>query len=95
VAASCGGETNAGIGACLVDGAGGTDCQEGGTRKEKETCAAADPCAPGLACVGPASGTKVCRRWCRVGTSDCGGSTQCTAFSTKVMADGVEYGVCP
>ena len=29
------------------------------------------------------------------GTNDCGGSTVCRAFSTKVMVSAVEYGACP
>lgn len=94
-ASSCGGKTNAGIGACYVDNQGGTDCQTSGAKTENQVCANADECGPGLVCITPSTGSSVCKRWCRVSTSDCGGSVQCRGFSTKVMVGTVEYGACP
>lgn len=96
---SCGGKTNAGVGVCFVDDKGGTDCQEGGTRTQNQTCTPQDECGPGLVCVTPSNGPSTCKRWCRVGTTDCGGSVQCQSFSTKVMvktaSGSLEYGACP
>lgn len=96
---SCGGDTNAGVGVCLVDGDGGTDCQQAGTRKENQGCSPQDDCGSGLVCVTPTNASSTCKRWCRVGTTDCGGSVQCQSFSTKVMvktaSGSLEYGACP
>lgn len=94
---ACGGTTAAGTGVCFVDDKGTTDCQKGGTRTENQTCSPTDDCGPALVCVDITQGgakSSLCKRWCRVGTADCGGST-CGSFSTKVMVNGVEYGVCP
>jgi hypothetical protein len=92
---SCGGKTNAGVGVCFVDDKGGTDCQEGGTSAENQACSPQAECGPGLVCISPAGGSDTCKRWCRVGTNDCGGVAQCRGFSTKVMVGTVEYGACP
>ena len=96
---SCGGKTNAGTGVCFVDEQGGTDCQEGGSRAENQTCSPADDCGPGLVCIKTTSGAgtaaDTCKRWCRVGTNDCGGTAICRGFSTKVMVGTAEYGACP
>lgn len=94
-ASSCGGKTNAGTGVCFVDNEGNTDCREGGSRTENQTCSPTDECGPGLVCTTPSTGGGSCKRWCRVGTNDCGGSTACRAFSTKVIVSAVEYGACP
>lgn len=92
---ACGGKTNAGIGECFVDDKGVTDCQEGGPQAENQSCSASAGCGPGLVCVTPSGSSNVCKRWCRVGTADCGGSVPCSGFSTKVMVGTVEYGACP
>ena len=92
---SCGGKTNAGTGVCFVSNDGTTDCQEGGSRTENQTCSPTDDCGPGLVCITPSTGSDSCKRWCRVGMSDCGGSAVCRGFSTKVMVGTVEYGACP
>lgn len=99
-ALSCGGTTAAGTGVCIVDDKGNTDCQEGGSKKELETCVGNgtfEDCGPALVCVSVTSGgntTQQCRKWCRVGMSaDCGGKA-CQGFGTKVMVGTVEYGVC-
>ncbi len=95
-AMSCGGTNGAGTGVCISDDEGGTECVSGGTRKLNETCATADDCGPSLVCVLGQSGTSgSCKRWCRVGTSDCGVAVTCRAFAPKVMAGGVEHGACP
>ena len=92
---SCGGKTNAGTGVCFVGNDGTTDCQDGGSRTENQTCSPTDDCGPGLVCITPSTGSDTCKRWCRVGTSDCGGSAVCLGFSTKVMVGATEYGACP
>lgn len=94
-AESCGGTTNAGVGACFVDDKGGTDCREGGTRTAGQTCSATDKCGPGLVCATSGS-SSVCRRWCRVDQlpSDCGAAQACTGFSSEVKVGSVVYGVC-
>ncbi|MCB9612870.1 MAG: hypothetical protein H6722_10505 [Sandaracinus sp.] len=58
--------------------------------------AACDPavgiaeCGPGLVC-----NTNRCLPWCRVGSSDCAPyGTVCARFSTPVVLEGVELGVC-
>jgi len=95
---SCGGTNAAGAAGCVPDGAGATDCELVGTAQAGQACsgtATAPNCAAGLTCVQLANSSKVCKKWCRVGTSDCGGSTTCTGFSTKIKVGAVEYGVCP
>jgi hypothetical protein len=95
---ACGGTTAAGTGVCLVDDKGATDCQEGGTRTENQSCSPTDDCGPALVCVSiTQSGvtTSSCKKWCRVGTADCGAGKTCGGFSTKVLVGGVEYGACP
>lgn len=97
-ATACGGMTAAGTGVCSLDGSGGTDCRAGGNLTEKQTCSESALCGPGLACISYKQGTDTrseCLRWCHVGTKDCGGTTTCQGFSTKLMVDGVEIGVCP
>lgn len=92
---ACGGTTAAGTGVCMVDDKGATDCALGGTKAVNAACTN-DDCGPGLVCT--TSGTATagsCKKWCRVGTTDCGGTTACTGFGTKVMVSGVEHGVCP
>lgn len=92
----CGGTTRAGTGTCVPDGDGGTDCTPGGTVAEKQLCSETRLCAPGLACVSLSVGGDECRRWCRVGTTDCGAGRTCSGFTQgKVYVDGVEHGVCP
>jgi hypothetical protein len=91
---SCGGKTNAGVGACYSDGKGGTDCQEGGTHAENEKCSQEDKCGPGLVCVNTSSSSS-CKRWCRLGHNDCGGTAKCAGFSNEVKVGNVVYGACP
>jgi hypothetical protein len=68
----------------------------GGARTAGQTCSPTDDCGAGLVCTltGTAT-TGTCRKWCRVGTNDCGGTASCTGFGTKVIVGGVEHGVCP
>jgi len=97
-AASCGGTTAAGTGICMLDGQGGTDCANvAGTPKAlNQACAPEDDCAGGLVCVVTGSATTgSCKKWCRVGTNDCGGTTTCNSFQTKVMVGTTEYAACP
>ncbi|MBX3204596.1 MAG: hypothetical protein KF764_05975 [Labilithrix sp.] len=91
---SCGGNTNAGIGVCYVDDQNGTDCQEGGSRAEGQTCSPSDACGPGLVCT-TTNSVSTCKRWCRVGQNDCGGNRTCTGFSPEVKVGDVVYGACP
>jgi len=91
----CGGTSSAGTGVCQVDDLGNTDCAKGGTRTVGQTCGATDLCGPGTVCAGNATVGNTCRKWCRVGTNDCGGAVACTSFTTKVMAGGVEFAGCP
>jgi hypothetical protein len=93
---ACGGTTAAGTGVCMVDDNGATDCAMGGARTAGQTCGPTDECGPGLVCTltGTAT-TGTCKKWCRVGKTDCGGTTACTGFQTKVIVGGVEHGVCP
>lgn len=93
---ACGGTTAAGTGVCMVDDKGATDCQAGGTRTLGQTCTPDDDCGPALVCVVTGSATTgTCKKWCRVGTNDCGGSVTCGGFQTKIMVGAVEYGACP
>jgi len=96
---ACGGTTAAGTGVCQVDDQGKTDCQSGGTRTVGQSCSPTDDCGPALVCVLNAGSTTAgtCRKWCRVGTPDCGGSAVCGGFQTKidVGTPPVEYGACP
>ncbi len=95
---ACGGTTTAGTGACVVDDKGNTDCESTtGTKTESQTCTGND-CGPGLVCVSVTSGgttTSSCKKWCQVGTADCGAGKTCGGFGTKVIVDGKEYGACP
>jgi hypothetical protein len=91
----CGGATRAGTGVCVLAAEGQTDCVAGGARLEGQTCSPADDCGPGLVCVtAGGGGESTCRRWCRVGQSDCGPVEQCAGFQTPALVDGVEHGVC-
>ena len=93
---ACGGTTAAGTGVCMVDDTGVTDCAKGGTRTVTQACTPTDDCGPGLVCTTSGTGTAgSCKKWCRVGTNDCGGTTACNGFQTKVMVGGVEHGACP
>jgi hypothetical protein len=95
-AAACGGTTAAGTGVCSVDAAGATDCAKGGTRTLGQVCTPTDDCGPALVCAVPGAAVNgTCKKWCRVGTNDCGGATACNGFGTKVMVGAVEYGACP
>jgi hypothetical protein len=95
---ACGGTTAAGTGACLVDDKGNTDCEKTtGTKTENQTCTGND-CGPGLVCVSVTSGattTSSCKKWCQVGSADCGTGKTCGGFGTKVIVDSKEYGACP
>lgn len=92
---ACGGATAAGTAACvLADGA--TDCAKAGTKALNQTCTPTEDCLPGLVCAVTGGATNgICKKWCRVGTNDCGGATACNGFGTKVIVSGVEHGVCP
>ncbi|HSO35265.1 MAG TPA: hypothetical protein VLT33_22205 [Labilithrix sp.] len=92
---ACGASGSAGTGVCQVDSAGNTDCVKGGTRAVGQVCTPTDDCGPGLVCAGNATSGNTCRKWCRVGTNDCGGAVACTSFTTKVMVGAVEYAGCP
>ena len=93
---ACGGTTAAGTGVCMVDDNGDTDCASGGTKTAGQACSPADDCGPGVVCTLTGTATAgTCKTWCRVGTNDCGGTTACTGFQTKVIVAGVEHGACP
>lgn len=85
--ATCGGAV------CLIDPDGNTECQTGGSRAEGETCSPEDTCGPGLGCV-TAGDTSTCRRWCRLGETDCGGGKVCTGFDPEILVRGTAYGSC-
>ena len=92
--AACGAPNAAGTGVCMVDDKGQTDCAKGGTHTVGQACTPTDDCGPGLVCAGTAAGG-TCKKWCRVGTNDCGGTVACNGFQTKIMVGGVEHGACP
>lgn len=96
-AAGCGGTTAAGTGVCMVDSKGATDCVGvSGAKTLGQVCAPTDDCGPALVCVTTGGATNGnCRKWCRVGTNDCGGAVVCGGFQTKVMVGTTEYGSCP
>jgi hypothetical protein len=91
---ACGPTSAAGTGVCQVDDKGNTDCAAGGTQAVGQTCSPTADCGPGLVCT-TAGAVTSCKKWCRVGTADCGGTTACNGFQTKIMVSGVEYGACP
>jgi hypothetical protein len=93
---ACGGTTAAGTGVCVVDGDNQTDCVMGGTHTAGQACSPTEECGPGHVCtVTGTATTGTCKKWCRVGTNDCGGTTVCNGFGTKVIVAGVEHGACP
>jgi len=96
---ACGGTTAAGTGVCQIDDDNQTDCVTGGTKTVGQACSSSvmtDDCGPGVVCTLPGTATTgTCKKWCRVGTTDCGGTTACTGFQTKVIVAGVEHGACP
>lgn len=93
---ACGTTSSAGTGVCQVDEAGNTDCAKGGTQAVGQTCGTpTTACGPGLVCAGNTTTGNSCRKWCRVGMTDCGGSVACTSFTTKILVNGVEYAGCP
>ncbi|MBX3206774.1 MAG: hypothetical protein KF764_17015 [Labilithrix sp.] len=91
---SCGGTTPAGTGSCRVDDKGNTECQAGGTRRAGETCSPTEECGPALVCTTSSAGS-TCKRWCRVGRTDCADGKTCAAFASEVNVRGVVYGHCP
>lgn len=93
---ACGATTAAGTGVCQVDDNGATDCAAGGTKTAGQACSPTDDCGPGTVCTVTGTATAgTCKKWCRVGTTDCGGTTACSGFGTKVIVSGVEHGACP
>ncbi len=94
-ATACGTTSSAGTGVCQVDAAGNTDCAKGGTRTVGQTCTPTDDCGPTLVCAGNVTNGNTCRKWCRVGTADCGGAVACVAFAPPVVVNGVGYAGCP
>jgi hypothetical protein len=90
---SCGGTTASGTGVCKVDDQSQTECQEGGTLKEGDTCTPPGECGPGLSCVTSGS-TSTCKRWCRIGEKDCGTGKACRGFAKDINVRGVSYGAC-
>ena len=61
------------------------DCRDGGTHTVGQTCTPTDDCGPGLVCTVSGTATAgTCKKWCRVGTNDCGGTTACNGFQTKI-----------
>lgn len=85
--ATCGGAV------CVIDRDGETECQSGGSRAEGETCSPEEACGPGLGCV-TSDDASTCRRWCRLGESDCGDGKACTGFDPEVVVRGEAYGSC-
>jgi hypothetical protein len=65
-----------------------TDCTYTGSTNTSGACTASADCAPGYLC-DTLYGT--CARWCRVGSSDCGGLT---CYSVEATIGSVTYGVC-
>ncbi len=93
---ACGGTTAAGSGACVLDDKNETDCATAGTVALNGTCGGAVECGAALVCaVAGAATTGSCKKWCRVSTADCGGTTACGGFGTPLMVGGVQYGACP
>ncbi|HVJ95120.1 MAG TPA: hypothetical protein VM580_35325 [Labilithrix sp.] len=90
---SCGGKTSAGTGVCRVLATGDTECQAEGERAEGDACSPEDDCGPGLVCVTTDS-TSSCKRWCRVGKTDCASGSTCRAFANDIIVRGVLYGSC-
>jgi hypothetical protein len=86
-------EASCGAAVCNVDPQGKTECQAGGSREEGEECSPTDTCGPGLGCV-TADKKSSCKRWCRLGGSDCGADKSCNGFSPELVVNGVPYGAC-
>jgi hypothetical protein len=94
--ATCGGKTSEGIGVCYADGKGGTDCQSGTSKVEGDACSPKDACGPGLVCTTVKTTSKsTCKKWCRVGQTDCGAGNTCNGFNPAVKVGDVVYGACP
>ena len=92
---ACGPAGSAGTGVCIVDSAtASTDCVKGGVRTVGQACSPSDDCGPTTVCAGTAAGS-TCKKWCRVGTNDCGGTAPCNGFQTPVKVGAQEYGGCP
>ncbi len=73
-----------------------TDCAAPsvGSGTQGASCADADDCAAGYACLDPGTGDQ-CVHWCRVGDgTGCSGLTTCVGFTSPVTIGGTEYGVC-
>ncbi|MGZ3449133.1 MAG: hypothetical protein ACXVEF_06015 [Polyangiales bacterium] len=86
-ASSCGTK-----GSCQVFGSGAdayTDCVPAGVATVNGKCTERTDCAAGGVC----SSVSLCKKYCRVGTSDCGAGT-CLAYTDHPKIAGVEYGTC-
>lgn len=93
----CGTSGAAGTGVCMVDDLGNTDCigVDGTVRTAGQTCSDTQECGPGTVCASTGSSGNTCHKWCKVGSTDCGGSVQCLSFSTPVKVGTDTFGVCP
>ncbi len=74
---------------------GSTDCYQTGTHLLGDVCAYVNDCAAGLGCVSIGSAAATCKKWCRVGTNDCGGAIVCKGFTPQYMLNSTQYGFCP
>ena len=75
---------------------GTTDCYQAGTKALGGTCTYLDDCVSGMGCISTGTATTgTCKRWCRVGTTDCGGAVVCKGFTPQYMLNGSQYGFCP
>ncbi len=88
VASSCGDPKSR----CYVFGSAAeaiTDCTPAGVAAINRTCSSTALCAPGGFC----SENALCKKYCRIGTADCGAAL-CVPFDAHPNVKGVEYGFC-
>lgn len=73
-----------------------TDCTAPvGTGGQNASCTATSDCQKGFTCLTVSTGVKQCLHWCRLPAgSECPGLTDCFGFTTPIIWNSTEYGVC-
>ncbi|MDH5491551.1 MAG: hypothetical protein OEY14_06315, partial [Myxococcales bacterium] len=65
-----------------------------GTLTQGAICTSGDQCAPGYGCFEVSATQSQCLHWCRMGATDCLGTTSCVPLGAGLFLGTLEYGAC-